>query len=51
LEEARSYLEEACRVYERWGGMAKVIRLQEEIHSMFAATKTDMVTMQLGKVA
>jgi hypothetical protein len=35
LEEARSHLEEACRAYERWGGMAKVIRLRVEIDSLF----------------
>jgi tetratricopeptide (TPR) repeat protein len=40
LDEAMTFFEEACRVYTMWGGMAKVIRLKEEMHSLFAATKT-----------
>jgi predicted ATPase len=34
-EEARSFLEEACALYQRWGGMAKVVRLQQDITAMF----------------
>jgi hypothetical protein len=40
FEQSRSLLEEACRVYERWGAMAKVVRLQEEIRTLFATTET-----------
>jgi predicted ATPase len=36
MDEARSFLEEACRAYERWGGTAKVVRLTEDIQSLFA---------------
>lgn len=40
-EAARSHLEEACRVYESWGGLAKVTRLKDDIKVMFPAKITE----------
>jgi predicted ATPase len=36
LDEARSFMDEACRVYEQWGAVAKVCRFKEEMYSLFA---------------
>jgi hypothetical protein len=40
LDEARSFLGEACQVYESWGGMAKVMRLKEEMRVLFSTALT-----------
>lgn len=41
MEEARFYVDEACRVYESWGGMAKVTRLRKEIQVLFPVRVSD----------
>jgi predicted ATPase len=41
-EEARPFFEESCRAYEKWGAMAKVIRLEQEMRSTWFATKTTL---------
>jgi hypothetical protein len=35
-DEARSFLGEACQVYESWGGMAKVARLKQDMRVLFS---------------